>query len=80
MRTVFFWTEQLKQYLIAHPLIIRAKGYIQTETGWNLFNYSLSGCIFEPCLSKEQNVLVIIVENSPVEKYSFEKLLSKAAS
>jgi len=57
-----FDIEKLTQFFKNHPSIIRAKGFIQTKTGWKLFNYTLSGCTFEPCLAKTQNELVVIIE------------------
>ncbi len=49
--------------------IIRGKGYIRTKNGWNLFNFTPSGCSFEPCLEKEQNQIVIIFEESDFDEF-----------
>ncbi|MDO8929210.1 MAG: GTP-binding protein, partial [Bacteroidota bacterium] len=57
-----FDAEQLAQFFKIHPSIIRAKGFIQTKTGWNLLNFTLSGITFEPCLPQPQTELVIIAE------------------
>ena len=59
-----FSTLRLIKYFNSHPTIIRAKGHIFTENGWNLFNYTLSGCNFEPCPIKENSVIVIIAEKT----------------
>ncbi len=59
-----FESEPLMHYFRDYPDIIRAKGYVRTEKGWNLVNYTLSGCIFEPCHAKEFNEFVIITEKS----------------
>lgn len=59
-----FDSSGLTHFFNNNPFIIRAKGHIQNENGWNLVNYSLSGCIFEPCLAKKQNEIIIIVDKS----------------
>ncbi len=61
-----FNADHLTRFFIDRPQIVRAKGHIRTEKGWNLFNFTLSGCIFEPCQIKEQNEIVIIVEKSGI--------------
>jgi G3E family GTPase len=57
-----FDAEKLTQFFTIHPSIIRAKGFIHSKAGWNLFNFTLSGITFEPCLPRSQNELVIIAE------------------
>jgi len=59
-----FNTEKLTNFFHEHPAIYRAKGHIQTENGWKLVNFTLSGCTFETCLPKYQGELVIIAEKS----------------
>lgn len=59
-----FDTEKLTSFFREHPSILRAKGHIQTENGWKLINFTLSGCTFETCLPKNQGELVIIAEKS----------------
>jgi G3E family GTPase len=61
---IIFDIEKLTQFFKNQPSIIRAKGFIQTKTGWNLFNYTMSGCTFEPCLPKNKSELVLIAEKS----------------
>jgi G3E family GTPase len=59
-----FDTEKLTTFFREHPSIFRAKGHIQTENGWKLVNFTVSGCTFETCLPKYQGELVIIAEKS----------------
>lgn len=59
-----FDAEQLAQFFKIHPSIIRAKGFIQTKAGWNLFNFTFSGISFESCLPKLQNEMVVIAEKT----------------
>jgi uncharacterized protein YifN (PemK superfamily) len=59
-----FDIEKLTQFFKNQPSIIRAKGFIQTQSGWRLFNYTLSGCTFEPCLPKNESEMVVIEEKS----------------
>ena len=70
-----FNTGRLIQYFNSHPTIIRAKGHILTENGWNLVNYALSGCNFEPCQIKENSVIVVIAEKT--DKNLFSNLLKE---
>jgi G3E family GTPase len=53
-------TEMLGNFLHNYPGILRAKGHIRTKSGWNLVNYTLSGCNFVPCGAKERNEIVVI--------------------
>ena len=59
-----FDSEKLAGFFQVHTSIVRAKGHIQTQKGWTLVNFTLSGCVFETCLHKDQGELVIIVEKS----------------
>lgn len=70
-----FDIEKLTQIFVNYPEIIRAKGYVKTENGWKLMNYTFSGCNYENSTSKEQTDLVVITENLP--SIFFEQLASK---
>ena len=76
-----FDSEKMVGFFDAHPSLIRAKGYFRTEMGWNLFNYTLSGCFFEPCPEKEQNEIIFIAEESDTELMrivgEFKKIFSE---
>jgi hypothetical protein len=77
-----FNADHLAQFFTDCSQIVRAKGHIRTEKGWNLFNFTLSGCIFEPCQIKEQNEIVIIVEKSEINlihtyRAAIEKIFMK---
>lgn len=61
---VLFDTESLTLLFRNHPAIVRAKGHIYTVKGWNLLNFTLSGCTFEPCEAKNRNEIILIIENS----------------
>ncbi len=63
-----FSTHKLTQFFIQHTEVLRAKGHLLTEKGWTLVNYTLSGCIFEPCQPKNQGELVIISERWPIDE------------
>jgi len=64
-----FNLEMLSHYFNTNQFIVRGKGYIRTINGWNLFNFTPSGCLFEPCQEKEQNQLVIILEKLDFDKF-----------
>lgn len=59
-----FTTDSIKRFFNEHQQIIRAKGHLHTEKGWQLFNFTLSGCTFKPCAKKNKNELVTIVKQS----------------
>jgi len=63
-REIIFDSWEVIQFFQNHPSIIRAKGHLRTESGWKLVNYTLSGCIFEPCPEKEQNEIIFISEKA----------------
>lgn len=65
----FFDASKLKRFFKEHSQIIRSKGHIQTEDGWKLINYTLSGCVFELCNPKNQGELVIIAEKSEYDQF-----------
>ncbi len=67
-RDTTFSTEKLSQFFKVNQQIVRAKGHFLTEKGWVLLNFSLSGCIFEPCEVKNQSELVIITERSAFDQ------------
>ncbi len=73
-----FAPDTLNAVFTAISSIIRAKGHIRTTKGWVLLNYTLTGCIFEPCPEKVQNELVIIFrENESIPKEGFNKQIEK---
>lgn len=59
-----FDTRRVIRFFNDHPSIIRAKGHIRSEKGWKLFNFTLSGYLFEACQEKEQNEIIFISEKS----------------
>ncbi len=59
---VSFNSEKLSGLLNNHSAILRAKGHIQTEKGWVLVNFTLSGFSVGPCRPKECNEIVLIFE------------------
>jgi len=71
-------TLNLTEIIQKYPGIVRAKGYIQTENGWMLFNYTLSSFSFEPTQNTEINKLVIIAEKLNFDFQKFrESFLSQ---
>jgi len=62
--TIAFDIDKLTRLFNKQPSIVRAKGHVQTRNGWFLINYTLTGCLFEPCSEKTQNELIFIVEKS----------------
>ena len=68
--TYFFNPDTILSYhklvslLQNHPEIIRAKGYLNTDQGWLLFNFTLSGNQFESSRFRAQSELIIITEQS----------------
>jgi G3E family GTPase len=62
--TNVFDTEKLGLLFRKHSSIIRAKGYIRTEIGWKLINYSLTECNFESCEDNKLTEFVIIADKS----------------
>ena len=75
-----FDTERLTLFFDRHPQMIRAKGHVQTDMGWKLFNFTLTGCLFESCEEKKQSELVVIFEKSETNshqdlKKEFEKTM-----
>ncbi len=57
-----FDTEKLSVILKSYPQLLRAKGYIKTENGCQLMNYTMSACSFENQISEIQNEIVLITE------------------
>ncbi len=76
-----FELEKLPDFFRENPSIIRAKGHLRNSDGWNLFNFTFSGCSVEPCEPKEQNEIIFIAEKSDTNPKTIEegflKLLAK---
>lgn len=66
---ILFDSQKLTGYFNEQQSIVRAKGHIQTETGWKLVNFTLSGSSIEPCQQKNQAELVIIAEKSDLNPF-----------
>lgn len=66
-------TDKLVKTIQENQAIIRAKGYLQSENGWNHFNYTLSSFKFEPCQPRITGDLVIIAEKSGFDFSEFER-------
>ncbi|NDP21098.1 MAG: hypothetical protein GZ091_08465 [Paludibacter sp.] len=67
-----FDSEKLSTVLKSYPQLLRAKGYIRTENGCQLMNYTLSGCSFENHISENQNEILLITEQ--VENDFFQQI------
>jgi G3E family GTPase len=61
--TIFDSTE-LILLLQKHISIIRAKGFIRTEMGWKLLNFTLTECLFEDAEDGMETEFVIIMDKS----------------
>ena len=59
-----FSIERLKIFFQNHPEIIRAKGFLKTDEGWMLLNFTPSSLNFDPCIEKAQNELIVIIYRS----------------
>ena len=70
-----FNTGELEKLCQEHPSVIRAKGYIRSHKGWELFNYTLSGGHAEPSLEQSAGSLVVIAEKSSFNLPGFRKKL-----
>lgn len=66
---ITFSSEWLTRFFQEHSAIVRAKGYLLTDNGWCLLNFTLSGCIFEPCQVKTMSEIILITEKSPAEQF-----------
>jgi len=64
-----FSTARLILFFEDHPEIVRAKGYLLTDDGWRLLNFTLSGCIFEPCQIKTMSEIILIAERSTAKQF-----------
>lgn len=64
---IIFDSEKLSKFFNGFAEILRIKGYVKTQNGWMFFNFTTSGCTFEPCLAKEKNELVLIAEKVDVK-------------
>lgn len=65
----------LEKWCSEYPSVVRAKGYIKTTSGWELFNYTLSGTHTEPCNEQNSGSLVVIAEKSSFDLSRFRKKL-----
>jgi G3E family GTPase len=59
-----FDSNKLRLLLQKHSSIIRAKGYIRTEMGWKLLNFTLTECLFEDADDCKETEFVIIADKS----------------
>ena len=77
-----FDAEKLTHFFHNHSSeILRAKGYVKTENGWNLLNFTLSGLNIEPCQNKEQNEIVIIFDiNDQIIIHTFDVEIQKCCT
>jgi len=66
---ITFSSEWLTRFFQEHSAIVRAKGYLLTDKGWCLLNFTLSGCIFEPCQAKTMSEIILIAERSAAEHF-----------
>lgn len=62
-----FDTDKLCRFFTENPFIVRGKGHVRTNGGWQLANFTPSGYTFEPCQEKEQSEFVIIADKSGVD-------------
>lgn len=62
--STIFDLNKLRLLLQKHFSIIRAKGFIQTEKGWKLLNFTLSECLFEDAEDCMETEFVIITDKS----------------
>lgn len=59
-----FDLNKLRLLFQKHGSIIRAKGFIRTEMGWKLLNFTLSECLFEDADNCKETEFVIITDKS----------------
>lgn len=59
-----FDSNKLRLLLQKHFSIIRAKGFIRTENGWRLLNFTLSECLFEDAGDCLETEFVVITDKS----------------
>ncbi len=59
-----FDSNKLRLLFQNHSSIIRAKGFIRTEMGWKLLNFTLSECLFEDAVDCIETEFVIIADKS----------------
>lgn len=59
-----FDSNKLGLLLQKHISIIRAKGFIRTEMGWKLLNFTLTACLFEDAEDCRATEFVIITDTS----------------
>ena len=76
---IIFSTQKVVIFLQNNPEIFRAKGYLNTEDGWMLLNFTHTGSHFEPCSLKAQSQLILIAERSHFKSgENFESELNSA--
>ena len=59
-----FDSNKFRLLLQKHLSIIRAKGFIRTEKGWKLLNFTLTECLFEDAEDCMETEFVIIMDKS----------------
>ena len=64
-----FSSELLTLFFQEHSAIVRSKGYLLTDKGWCLLNFTLSGCIFEPCQAKTMSEIILIAEKTITDQF-----------
>ncbi|MBL7968774.1 MAG: GTP-binding protein [Prolixibacteraceae bacterium] len=70
-----FNIEEFDKLCREYPSVIRAKGYIRSSIGWELFNYTLSGNQTEPSPEQSASSLVVIAETTSFDLEGFRKKL-----
>jgi len=68
-KEVVFDADKLAVLLNDHAAVLRAKGHVKTNSGWKLFNFTLSGSTFEPCEEEERNELIVITERAEQDHF-----------
>jgi G3E family GTPase len=58
-----FDLQKIASFFSTNPTILRSKGYMMTSSGWQFFNYTLTGFDSEPCEPKPSNQFVVISMN-----------------
>jgi G3E family GTPase len=78
---IIFDLNKLTCFFSNSAFIIRSKGYLHTNEGWKLINFTLSGYSFENCKPMDRNELVLITEQSELNTHigrEIEKLSYKS--
>ncbi len=58
--------QSIENQLFVNKSIVRAKGYLHTPEGWQLFNYTLTGKSTELCTGKASNELIVIADSPEI--------------